>query len=237
MLYSRYAYAAGLASGARVLELGCGAGLGLGMLGERASRVVGGDVDLELLDRGRRHYGSRVPFVQLTAESLPFAEGSFDLVLFFEGSYYVPDMEKCFDEIVRVLAPRGTCILVSANPERRDFIPSPRSQHYHTASELASALASRGLAVEVEGAFPTGGTTAKDRALSAVRRLLQRWGLVPGTLRGRALLKRLVSGPLVLLPPEIGEEFGSMAERWPIPPSDPAAFKVLYATGRRTPSS
>ena len=233
MIFSRYAYAAELAAGRRVLELGCGAGLGLGMVAGGADAAVGGDVDLDLLRAGRRHYGTRVPFVQLTAEALPFADASFDLVLFFEGSYYVPDVEAALDEMARVLAPGGRCVLVNANPERRDFIPSPRSHRYHTAGAMADALAARGLDVRVEGAFPVGEATLRDRVVVALRKGLQRLGLVPRTLKGRAALKRLVSGRLLTLPSEIGPGFGSVAGRSPIPPAAAPGFKVFYVTGER----
>jgi SAM-dependent methyltransferase len=239
MMATRYRVAAGLAAGARVLELGCGAGQGLGLLARAGRSVVGGDYSRPLLASGRAHYGSRVPLVRLTAESLPFRSASFDLVLFFEASYYVPDMAAGFHELARVLAPGGTLLLVNANPERPDFIRSPHSVHYHTADEFRAALAARGLTVTTEGAFPvedTGpanGPALTGRVLALVRSVLETLGLVPRTLRGRARLKRLVYGRLREVPAELPPEFGRVHPRAAIPPGPARGHKVLYVTARK----
>src|SRR6185503_17523253 len=105
MMYTRYALGAQMAAGKRVLELGCGAGQGFGLIGKTAKSVVGGDYSFPLLRSGHQHYGKRFPFVRLSADLLPFVNSSFDLVLFFEASYYVPRMGDSFREIGRVLSP------------------------------------------------------------------------------------------------------------------------------------
>ena len=136
MLTSRYEYAASLANDRRVLEVGCAAGQGFGLLQKASRFLVGGDYSMPLLESAHRHYGTRVPLARLSVEALPFAADSFDLVLFFEASYYVPDMNAAFDEIARVLSPTGVVVFVNANPERPDFIRSPHSHHYHSAAEF-----------------------------------------------------------------------------------------------------
>lgn len=239
MMYTRYALAASLAAGARVLELGCGAGQGLGLISAHARLTVGGDYSKALLDSARRHYGARVPLVRLSAEQLPFADRSFDLVLFFEATYYVPDMAAAFQEIARVLAPGGTVLFVNANPERPDFIRSPFSTHYHSASEFRRALEQRGFSVCLEGAFPV---EAKSETrgllppgvLAFVRRVLEAMHLVPRTLRGRARLKRLIYGKLSVLPAELPASFAKIEARQALNGDDVSRFKVLYVTGRRT---
>ncbi len=239
MMYTRYAHAARLAAGRRVLELGCGSGQGFGLLGARARSIVGGDLSLPLLRGGRGHYGARWPFVRLTADALPFRAGSFDLVLFFEASYYVPDMERAFDDIARVLAHGGLFLIVNANPERPDFIRSPHSVHYHGADSFRQALELRGLRVEVAAAFPVdppaSGAAArlKAAAFSGARRVLETLGLVPKTLRGRARLKRLVYGRLLEAPPELPEDFAPAAPLTGVAPGPVTGFKVLYVTAAK----
>src|SRR5689334_1626690 len=85
MMYTRYQVAADLASGKRVLEIGCGAGQGFGLLGRKATLLVGGDVSLALLQSGQQYYRGRFPFAQLSAEALPFRDAAFDVILFFES--------------------------------------------------------------------------------------------------------------------------------------------------------
>ena len=232
MIATRYHVAADLARGKRVLELACGSGQGLGLVGRAAARLVGGDLSAPLLRQARVHYGGRVPLVRLSAESLPFAAGAFDVALCCEASYYIPHMEQAFRELARVVSPGGTVAFVNANPERPDFITSPHSVHYHTADEFRDALEPLGFVVTVEGAFPVEQHRGRGRAASLARRLLEGLGLVPRTLRGRARLKRLVYRTLLELPPELGHGFAPVAPRVTVPSGPVREFKVIYVIAR-----
>lgn len=237
MMYTRYAVAAQLAAGRRTLELACGGGNGLGLVGASAKSLAGGDFSPALLRMAGAHYTTRVPLVRLSAEQLPFRGASFDTVLFFEASYYVPGMEAAFDEVARVLAPGGTVMFVNANPERPDFIHSPHSVHYHTADEFRAALARRGFSVRVEGAFATDPPSAgaapkiKGAVFGLARKVLEGLGLVPTTLRGRARLKRLVFGRLRELPAELPPGYAPVEPRVPQAQGPIREFKVIYITG------
>jgi SAM-dependent methyltransferase len=242
MMYTRYHVATDLARGKRVLEIGCGAGQGFGLLGRGARLLVGGDVSLALLRSGQQYYRGRFPFAQLSAEALPFRDAAFDVVLFFEASYYVRNMQSAFAEIVRVLDRGGTALFVNANPERPDFIRSPHTVHYHTAEEFREVLGALGLTVTVESAFPTGPTDGdrslvRARILTSARRLLESLRLVPRTLRGRARLKRLVYGKLQEVPGELPEGFASVAQRTRVNSGPVRTFKVIYVRARKASSA
>ena len=103
MLYTRYHLASQFSSGKDVLEVACGAGIGLGYLAKRARKAVGGDYSESLLRCVQSHYRSRVPLLRLDAHQLPFGDGSFDTVLLFETIYYLAEPGKFLDECSRVL--------------------------------------------------------------------------------------------------------------------------------------
>jgi SAM-dependent methyltransferase len=239
MMYTRYRVAAAAAHGRRVLELGCGAGQGLGLIGRSARLVVGGDFSRPLLHQAQRHYGKRFPLVRLTGDCLPFQEHAFELVLCFEASYYVPDMAQGFREIARVLRPGGVALFANANPERPDFIKSPHSTHYHTTDEFRASLAALGLEVDAHGAFPTAGRDpglrahAQALALRLARRGLETLHLVPRTLRGRARLKRLIYGRLREVPAELTEGFATETTLTPLARGPVREFKVIYVSARK----
>lgn len=240
MMATRYSMAAEAAAGRRVLELGCGAGLGLGLIARRARLTVGGDYSQALLTSGRQHYGARIPLVRLSAEQLPFRSASFDLVLFFEATYYIPNMERALDGITRILAPAAEILFINANPERPDFVASPFSVHYHTGDEFRAALTRRGFRVTVEGGFPVrGGHSPLGKlagtALPLARQLLTAFGLVPRTLKGRARLKRIVYGRLSELPPELPLGFARVEPRIPQAVGPVRGFKVLYVSAVKHP--
>lgn len=97
-----------LASGARgrTLDLGCGTGRNLPLLGP-AVRAVGLDPDHALLLRARRR-APAVPLVQGRAEALPFRDGAFDTVVSGLAFCSVGDPRQGLAEVRRVLAPGGT---------------------------------------------------------------------------------------------------------------------------------
>jgi SAM-dependent methyltransferase len=238
MMYTRYAVGAGLSKDRRVLEIGCGGGNGLGLLGASAASLVGSDFSGVLLAASHAHYRTRIPLVRLTAEALPFRGSAFDVVLCFETTYYIPDMMAAFAEITRVLAPGGVVMFVGANPERADFIPSPYSTRYHRADEYRAVLTARHFDVTVEGAFPLDppGAGARERVAGVARRTLQALGLVPTTLRGRARLKRLVFRSLMALPAELPPGFTPVEPRERQVAGPVRRFKVLYVTAvKRAP--
>lgn len=232
MINTRYRYAAELAVGKRVLEVGCGSAQGFGLIEVGAAQLVGGDLDLRLLRLARTHYRNRFPLVRLRAEALPFRTDAFDLILLFESSYYLPSFERALAEFTRVLARGGCLAMVNANPERPDFIASPHSHHYHTADELRTLFEKQGWSVIVESAFPLA-RGSMSAAISVVRKVLSRLGLVPRTLRTRAFLKRIAYGPLQSLPPELPEGFAGVAPRYARPPGPILDFKVIYVTAVR----
>jgi len=103
-----------LERGARVLDLGSGAGtdslVAAQMVGPEGS-VVGIDMTPEMLAKARAaaaELGIRnVEFVEAEAESLPFADGSFDVIISNGVIDLIPDKDAVFVELSRVLAPGG----------------------------------------------------------------------------------------------------------------------------------
>jgi arsenite methyltransferase len=103
-----------LAAGERVLDLGSGAGtdslIAAQMVGERG-QVTGIDMTPEMLSKARAAAAeigaSNVEFVESEAERLPFADGSFDVVISNGVIDLIPDKDAVFSELFRVLTPGG----------------------------------------------------------------------------------------------------------------------------------
>jgi SAM-dependent methyltransferase len=230
MICTRYAEAAKRAAGLDVLEAGCGAGLGLGWIAESARRVVGGELDVSLLKRAQSEYRDSIPLVRLDAHDLPFPSGSFDVVILYEALYYLDNAGGFVEEARRVLRPGGTLLLCSANREWSEFNPSPFSTRYFTAAEVAAMLKACGFAVEIFGAFPTAEGASW---VGSVRRLAVTLGLVPKTMRGKELLKRLFYGGLEEIGPRVGPRSAPLGQLTPLAVDDDArCFKVYFAVAR-----
>lgn len=233
MMYTRYAFAAHYCDGKQVLEVGCGAGPGLGYLGSHARRVIGGDYTHELLALARGHYGRRFPLVCLDAERLPFRARCFDVVILYEAIYYLRDAGRFVEEARRVLRGDGALVICTINREWTDFNPSPFSVRYYSAPELRGLLQGKGFACQLFVGFPVAVQSARGRVVSALKRSAVRLGVIPKTMKGKELLKRVFFGRLAPVPPELIN--GADTSETPVPADGDVSvcdFKVLYAVGR-----
>lgn len=105
---------AGISVGDRVLDLGSGAGndcfVARSIVGENGS-VTGLDFTDEMLEKARvnnRKMGfSNVEFIQGDIEQIPLPDDSYDVVISNCVLNLVPDKQKAFSEIMRVLKPGG----------------------------------------------------------------------------------------------------------------------------------
>jgi SAM-dependent methyltransferase len=96
--------------GARVLDIGCGIGTYVRKLQEIAALACGIDIDLARVRRG--HEGTLAAGV---SESLPFANGAFDVVLLNEVIEHVRDEVETLREACRVVRPGGHVVVYAPN--------------------------------------------------------------------------------------------------------------------------
>ena len=94
---------------ARVLDLGCGMGGFMPGLREIGEEVFGSDVSVESLTRCRER-GFR-SCVASSGYSLPFMDGSFDLVCLFDAIEHIEDDRAVMGEVARVLRPGGLVLV------------------------------------------------------------------------------------------------------------------------------
>ncbi len=101
------------ASGARVLEAGCGTGLILRQIAPLARRAVGLDLSTGMLQKAR---GRGLDVVHGSVTDLPFGDGEFDLAYSFKVLAHVERIERAMAEMARVVRPGGHVIAEFYNP-------------------------------------------------------------------------------------------------------------------------
>lgn len=237
MLSTRYRFAADFCGNKQVLEVGCGAGLGLGYLARFAKKITGVDIDDSNLETARTHYRGRekIELRPMDAQELAFDDESFDILILFEAIYYLERPGRFLAESRRVLRPDGTLLINTVNPEWQDFNPSPFSYRYLSARELSGLLQSHGFQAQLYGAFPALGSSWNARGLSFLKRTARDWGLIPRTMKGKEFLKRIFFGKLSRLPPELVDAEAENISPVAICPAGPVPqYKVLYAAARKS---
>jgi SAM-dependent methyltransferase len=117
-------------TGARVLDLACGAGRHLAPLRDGGHWPVGLDLSMPLLRRARADGASRL--VRGDMRTLPFASGAFDAVVqFFTSFGYFEDPaedRRVLGEVRRVLAGGGGFLLDFLNAEQVRSTLVPRDE-------------------------------------------------------------------------------------------------------------
>jgi SAM-dependent methyltransferase len=234
MLVTRYNWAAGKVPGKHVLEVACGAGMGLGLLARAANSVEAGDLDPVNWRMAQDTYRGRenVHISRIDALALPYEPERFDCVVLFEALYYLPDAARFFREARRVLRPAGELLVSTVNREWPRFNPSPFSTNYFSAAELQSALESAGFAVRVWAGFPDDPAGVRRRMIGLVRRAAVKLDLVPRTMRGKESLKRLFYGKLQEIPRELTRDTAPIARMVPAQ-GDLGRFRTIYAEARK----
>ena len=116
----RLAEGAGIAEGARVLDVAAGTGNASVPAAQRGARVTASDLTPDLLAAGSRRpdaQGLDIEWVEADAERLPFEDSAYDVVMSAIGVMFAPHHQAAADELVRVCRPGGTVALLSWTPE------------------------------------------------------------------------------------------------------------------------
>jgi ubiquinone/menaquinone biosynthesis C-methylase UbiE len=109
-----------LRAGSRVLDVAAGNGNASLAAARRWCEVTSTDYVSSLLDAGRARAeaeGHSIKFLEADAETLPFPDGSFDVVLSSFGVMFTANQEKAARELTRVCRPGGTLGLANWTPE------------------------------------------------------------------------------------------------------------------------
>lgn len=97
-----------ISPGAKILDVGCGAGLATNPLAKKSYKVTGVDLAEGALEEAKKRDETKsVNYICANALSLPFENESFDAVISLDFLEHVDEPEKVVKEISRVLKPGG----------------------------------------------------------------------------------------------------------------------------------
>jgi SAM-dependent methyltransferase len=93
------------------LDVGTGDGLLAHELRRLVPRVTGLDIDAAVLERARAE-DDRVDWVQGDLQTVPFAPGSFDVVVSVATLHHLPDLDAALRRLADLTAPEGVVAVV-----------------------------------------------------------------------------------------------------------------------------
>jgi SAM-dependent methyltransferase len=148
---------------ADVLEVGCGNAL---MWRENPDRIPAGwhitltDISAGMVETARETLGDRATYAIADVQELPFADGSFDVVIANHMLFHVPDRPRAFAEIARVLRSSGQFRATTLGFEHlrrlRELVPPraggqwEKTRERFTVEQVPEELASFFVDVELE---------------------------------------------------------------------------------------
>lgn len=171
----------GRVEGGRVLEVGCGRGVGTEIIFERfgAGQVHAFDLDPDMVEKARRRLAGYPPErLKLSVGdvcAIEAPDGAYDAVFDFGIVHHVPDWPAAVAEIVRVLRPGGRFFFEEVTKHALDrwsyrtFLDHPTENRF-TGKEWIEALERHGIAVGGNyrewffGDFITGAGTLRPAA-------------------------------------------------------------------------
>jgi ubiquinone/menaquinone biosynthesis C-methylase UbiE len=169
---------------ARAVDVGCGGGQDLIPFADAGSRCVGVDIEPETIRWARDRFTRQLPslpvsFTAAAAESLPFVDGCFDLVLCRVTIPYT-DNRTAIAEMARVLRPGGVVLLRTHRPRYyvHKFFDGIRQRSPKFSIHAVRVLVS-GLVYRLTGRQPGGGLLLRETFLTTAMldRELARVGL------------------------------------------------------------
>jgi SAM-dependent methyltransferase len=225
IICNRYYFAGQYLSG-KVLEVGCGAGLGLGYLSQKAE-VIGGDITQENINYAKAHYKGRIELMIMDAHHLPFKNNTFDVVVAMAVTIYLK-LDNFLKECSRVLKPRGLLIFCIPNLNVSGFQPSRLSRNYYSVPDLY-AMVSRWFDTEMFGVFKYQQSNLRNKLVAIASKTIK---YMMGD-RVRQSLSHSVLHTLKL-PPEIKEGMANYIQPTPIQTNMlDVKHKVIYVVGRK----
>lgn len=233
-MYNRYAWTAELSQGCDVLEVACGAGQGVGLVARSAKSIQAGDFSERILQRARAHYGGRFVFKQFDAQRIPYDSGSFDVIVIHEALYYLPDPDLFVSEARRLLRVGGRVLLTNSNKDLFDFNPSPHSTFYHGVTELRCLFERFDFTTEFWGSQDVRDISLIQKISRPAKLLAVKLGLMPKTMHGKKLLRRIIFGRPISMPAEITPGESEREALTPILASEPClTHKIIYCVATK----
>jgi ubiquinone/menaquinone biosynthesis C-methylase UbiE len=233
MAITRYHLAAQIGTNKDILEIASGPGIGFGIMAQKASKVVGADIDPVQVKMGNEYYKGRFQLIEASAEKIPFDNQTFDVILILEAIYYIKNVQDFIKEVKRVLKPNGTFLISYPNNEWGNFNPSPYTFKYFSIDEMHKFLESNDFSSKTLLGFQYRTDTLSSKIIDFIRTLAVKLHLIPKSFALKDILKRIFFGKLQPIPNELKITDGELHPlvKYEEHLEDYKSYRVVYTIG------
>lgn len=137
-----------------VLDVGCGEGYGVNLLSKNVTKIIGLDIDKNIIAHASKKYGKNCIYKLYDGKKIPYKANTFDAVIFLQVIEHINDDKNHIAEIYRVLKNNGIFILTTPNGARLKPGQKPWNRFHireYLSNELESLLKSQFSNVKVWG--------------------------------------------------------------------------------------
>ena len=118
--FAAYEFSESFINGKTVLGLGCGEGYGCAYLARKAGKVIGVDIDKDIITYARKKYKKdNLSFEVMDVTKLNFLDKTFDVIVSSHVIEHIKEVRNYLEEIRRALKSKGTCIFATPNRKPR----------------------------------------------------------------------------------------------------------------------
>ena len=178
-----------LGKGRKILDLGCGTGLFLIPLSGSGLDVTGVDQSQFALEKLLEKKADANVSVCDVSDSIPFGDGSFDMVFSFSTLYHIENIEGAMDEIHRVLKDNGMAVLEFGNANSLnnfEVAKGPNKAYYKDIGSVEAYLRKLGFSFAVKRAFQLFPLYGKQAVAETLREYMSR-DIQPGMMLDEAV--------------------------------------------------
>ena len=235
VILDRYHFAGSLSKRRKILEVGCGAGIGLEYLSMQAESVQAIEFSKENLDSLKHQEIGSACVTEGDAHEMPYKSNNFDLVIALAVIYYL-SLTKFLNEVSRVLKDEGILFFCMSNKDVPGFHEAPFTTKYYSIPELHLELDRMGFDSEFYGAFPKDkGSLGRRVFIAAFKDYIK--SLFELTQIGKEMWRKLrlkTLGKLIPIPKKITQANIEPSERVILDNHQPNyQYKVIYVVAKK----
>ncbi|KYG74813.1 methyltransferase family protein [Roseivirga ehrenbergii] len=128
----RYYFAMDFIQNKCVLDVASGEGYGVSLMANLAQHVIGVDIEKEAITHAQNTYQKEnIVFVEGDIRSLPFENGSFDIITCFETIEHITEHDQAMGELKRVLRPNGALLISTPDSDSTHELASRGRNPFH----------------------------------------------------------------------------------------------------------